>query len=363
MWKLPRNARDSRGQRHCLVNYNLDDGTETLRHFLTSAEFTKEALSKLVGKHSTKADAVDAAVWDYDHNELPVQSLVAAYLEKPRTWLAFFHRGSDVRHMQRGTAEEFFTQYGEQQWYGPFVHAGAEWYVHALRVPFPVETGSDAGKRTFQEVGARWHVVVEIRSDYVAFHWDGFYVRDQDEPERKEGQFPYWKHIPHVRNSLLVEFGLGLTDPNLYQLILHTLLERYDGVGAVSMQHLRLRAFSEGVALNASGKKGESGEVTGVRQLTRNLAISALEALGVANDDALIAKLDRALLRTLLHEWGVRSYQVSIGPDGPEGFRATVYFGEAEARGADSLMHLNCYMSCGGSPGALRFLCKELADE
>ncbi|OYQ65501.1 hypothetical protein B9G53_07140 [Pseudanabaena sp. SR411] len=79
---------------------------------------------------------------------------------------------------------------------------------------------------------------------------------------------------------------------------------------------------------------------------------------------------ENAILRTLIHEWGTKSYEFKLDRlnnifqdkiNNESVFRAHYYFGaKPESESPDALVHLLCYKEYGGSAGILGFLINEI---
>jgi hypothetical protein len=115
------------------------------------------------------------------------------------------------------------------------------------------------------------------------------------------------------------------------------------------------------------------------------LAEAALDSLNYSfsYDSQQLFQVERAILHTLIREWGTKSYefrlkkisdaQASI-PDTADIdkdvenkvkvetlFRVHCYLGlDLLSNNQDSLQHLKCYQECGSSTGVLKFLLAEL---
>jgi hypothetical protein len=226
----------------------------------------------------------------------------------------------------------FLTEFGDGGWYGPFKDPDrqAHWYVHAKRVwhHLPLE-GTDKPVR----LRIRWHVTAEVTPNYVALHWNNFRKND-DGDSRFPTQYPYWNHVPHLFTTL--ERATGIRTGNvvpMHDIVLINILEEYAYRKDIKWTHKRIRAESEGVALNAHSGASLSSEtheidITGIQTLTNALAVSAIRSLDLPVTPERIAKADAALLRTLLHEWGTKSYEFIIAHRGGDQiFRSHCYFG------------------------------------
>jgi hypothetical protein len=79
------------------------------------------------------------------------------------------------------------------------------------------------------------------------------------------------------------------------------------------------------------------------------------------------SKVEDAVTKTLIQEWGAKSYEFIIEEKAEEDknnkklFRSHCYFGRNnETKGEDSFPHFKCYSEYGNSAGALEFLLKEI---
>lgn len=113
-------------------------------------------------------------------------------------------------------------------------------------------------------------------------------------------------------------------------------------------------------------------------RLVEKLAKSANEILKLSEDSEKLQHIENALLRTLIKEWGTKSYGFSLDkisdssenssqssenkPKCDRVFKAHCYFGlKPNSKTQDSLLHLKCYNDYGASVGTLKFLLRELA--
>ena len=109
-------------------------------------------------------------------------------------------------------------------------------------------------------------------------------------------------------------------------------------------------------------------QMRGLQALSRQLAYSALNSLNIQESAGIINRVENSLLRTLIQEWGTKSYEFSL--DGISTtdnrqkcfFRAHCYFANGSSPSPqDSLQHLRCFTNnYGGSLQALNFLLSEL---
>ncbi|WP_019500787.1 hypothetical protein [Pseudanabaena sp. PCC 6802] len=138
-------------------------------------------------------------------------------------------------------------------------------------------------------------------------------------------------------------------------------------------QHLRIRAEASGVALNARSSGSSDIDVRGLQALSKQLAKSAIESLKLegSEDSERFSDVESAILRTLIQEWGTKSYEFRLDrldlssedelSSKEHVFKAHCYFGaKPSSKTPDIFIHLNCYLEYGGSHAALEFLINEL---
>lgn len=357
-------------RRHALINTNLTTEEETCKQFLASLDFRKETLvklakvAKIAGPYGSKDELAKELADAVAKNQVPIDQFVIEFCKQAKQWLAFLPAKLGGMCPPQLAARDLFTRFGSKNWYGPFVEdKSTHWLVYCHIAPTYVEVGQEGDKRIFKPFAARWHVVAKITGDVVSLHWNNFsYTEDLDDATHdRERQFPYWRFIPNILKAASGLYQATSTaTEELHSFILHTLYERYPQSAETSWQHLKVRAMANGVAVNAGGRE-EKDSPSGVQKLTRSLAAAAMQELGVPPDDATMKSLDRALLKTVLHEWGVKSYNFSVTTPDQRSFRAHCYFGADEgADTPDCFPHFLTTIERGGSLAALDFLAAEM---
>ncbi|ANV85538.1 hypothetical protein AWQ21_04545 [Picosynechococcus sp. PCC 7003] len=136
--------------------------------------------------------------------------------------------------------------------------------------------------------------------------------------------------------------------------------------------HEGVRATSSGVTLNARTGKALDIEGKGLTALSKALAESCLLAQNPQLDLLLQPKIEDAITKTLMREWGTRSYEFSLEKvmansqsldKNQKLIRAHFYFGNGNTtQGQDSLQHIKCYAEWGGARKVLEFILNELRD-
>ena len=363
--------------RHFLVNLSYQPGREFMQALLETGEFSANLLRAVGVARPTKHEGAGALCDKLWATPALADEVLLRLCRTPRTWLylALLPQGATARPSNASaSAWSFLTEFGaKKQWYGPF--SGVEdpdvsWYVRTQAVPHYIEEASFEGedKPTMTRVAVRWHVVAMVGSGYVALHWHNFnHLEKGDHAGQSGEQFPYWEHIPEIRQELLEIVGLGnvaVEEPALNDLVLNKLIEKYEPDPEFEWKHLRVRAEQYGVAMNARSASAKVSEhdIGGLRKLTTALAESAAGALGHDGNDEKVSQIERSLLRTFIREWGTLSYEFELNKtSGEKVFRGHVYFGEREKNaGPDSLTHCKCLQQWGGSRRVLSFILEHL---
>lgn len=367
------------------VDKGFPIGETFCTQFLYSSEFTSATLKSLVkhGKSNSKYELAMSLAKSLESQEISKDEVLLAYALQPRKWLSF-KMGSCVHYPTHKGAEVLLTEFGEDGWYGPIkgVDDPRLWYIRTYTVPFYAQGISQAEKvlpddmekpTSVATYKIRWTVLAEIGANYMSLSWNGF-----RHTELKTGstepiveQFPYWKHIPVFFDELSQDFKTQWQNPVLHKLVLQDLWDKYLGNSQYIWRHLRVRADNRGVALNVhstGAADNEERQMRGLQALSKELASSALRSLDIEKTSELVGSVENALLRTLIREWGTRSYEFSLNrmskssDGGGEIFRAHCYFAVGKSSSPqDSFQHLHCFtQDYGGSGQALRFLLSEL---
>ena len=358
-----------------------------LRHFLASPEFTASTLRKLLpsaktsqGKDSLAIDIIYAL----DNGVVSENDVLLAYIEQPKQWLSF----QVGKHIEEPTLAEpafLLKNFGEEKWYGAIFNRerNKKWYIRIHKVPNPSFIGVGEARTLDRSQNIRWMVAAEIGVGYISLHWNGFSssIYEDNDETLKQNQFTYWKYIPKFFDELKELFKGEWKHSDLHKLVLKDLWDKYLnrelGDFKYKWQHLRIRAEASGVALNARSSGSSDVDVRGLQALSKQLASSAIESLEIEipEDSSKFSEVENAVLRTLIHKWGTKSYEFRLdrlsvinGSKISEGenkkeyiFKAHCYFGaKAESENPDALVHLLCSIEYGGSTGALDFLINEI---
>jgi hypothetical protein len=359
--------------RHFLVDDGYKSGKEFCAALLRTGEFSLPTLRKYGATATDKENAAAAVAEKLAAGRINSDELFLDFCMTPRQWLYLAEPQQEFSDPDpQNSPASFFLQFGDTKaWYGPVSSDdGRTWMAYSTAIKHLVETSEMGGETTYAKARIRWQVIAEIGDDYIALHWNNFNRVDDEDALGRSEQFEYWIYIPAIVAGLEKLIGSSLAEPALNKLVLHQLMNRYDSNSAYSWQHLRVRAEAEGIALNArsGGARVAEIDISGIRGLTKAMAEAAARALGRSTDEAAVAKIERALLRTLVHEWGTLSYEFCLEPisgaaSANHSFRGHVYFGaKPDGKGPDQLAHCKCFKNYGGSSAALRFLREHLKE-
>ncbi|MBD1933336.1 MULTISPECIES: hypothetical protein [Cyanophyceae] len=368
---------------NAFVDNGFPSGIDFCIQFLSSPEFNVVTLRKLAPSASSKEKKQDLALrvaHALEQGQLTSNQVLLEYVKQPRMWLSL-KQGQCEKTPNLKSPAQLLREFGKQGWYGPITDSTTprKWYIHISKIPDYVRRGSGEASEVDKRY-IRWPVIAEVRHNYVALHWEGFTFTEITEAHTDQAvQFPFWRdiHIPKLFDELTEHLQGYWVHPNLHRLVLHEMWNKYLEDFHYIWQHLLIRAEADGVALNARSSGVTEVNVKGLKALARKLAESASERLGLSDNCEQITHVENALLRTLIKEWGTKSYEFSLDrkPDSSEAssqdadnkaelenlFKAHCYFGLKQDSTQDSLQHLKCHSRYyGGSTGVLKFLLREL---
>lgn len=340
------------------IDNNFSKGKEFLKHFLDSPEFTLNTLHQIMPSGSSKKKKHELAhdiATAFEEGRLSPKQILLPYVKRSRHWLSF-RLGQVKATPQQQEAHLLLTEFGDDGWYGEIKdnQNNNHYYIRTFKIT------------DYQGNNIRWTVIAKIGSDCVALTWNGFtLISANDAKVERQVSFACWKFIPSCFQEIATFCQAELSEPNLHRLILHDMWDKYMGNSQYRWHHTRIRAESSGVALNAHSSEIKEINVQGLKALSGKLAESILKSVGIIDDsNKLLAEV--AALRTLIKEWGTKSYEFSLKKEDLNKksrynrlIKAHCYFGlKPNSSTQDSLQHLKC--DCGGSTGVLKFLLEEL---
>jgi hypothetical protein len=341
------------------IDNNFSQGREFLIHFLDSPEFTLDILRKIMGSGSSNKKKLELAqdiAIAFEEGNLSFDQILLPYVKRSRQWLSF-KLGKTKAIPKQKEAQLLLNEFGEDGWYGAIDD-------HQNKNHYYIRTSKITD---YRGNNIRWTVIAKIDSDCIALSWNGFtLIPATDAPVERQVSFGCYKFIPKYFEEIADFCKAELTIPNLHKLILQDMWNKYLNNDEYRWHHLRIRAESSGVALNAHSSELKEINVEGLKALSSKLANSALEALGIIDNNDQQILTENAILRSLIKEWGTKSYGFSLEKEGltkkssyNKLIKAHCYFGlKPNFSTQDSLQHLKC--DCGGSTEVLKFLLGEL---
>lgn len=351
------------------IDNGYSEGEEFCLQFLSSPDFTVTMLKNVVksAKSAKKHEIAQVVVQDLKNNRISANEILLAYVKRSRMWLSV-KLGIVENVPQCKSPDILLHKFGDNDWYGPIKDTESEkqWLIRTYSVPYSSSDNRNNNCDITPQI--RWSVIAEISNNYVSLSWNGFSCSPiSDKLVDNPPQYPCWQYVSQWFRELNDLLKAKLTDIDLYKLILHQMWDKYLGNADYRWQHLRIRAYALGVALNAYSAGVAEIDAKGLQALSRELAKSAIESLDIKDDNGKIPqeklhKVENALLRTLIKEWGTKSYEFSLhftgNPKSELLFKAHCYFGfKPDSISQDSLQHLRCD---GGSADVLKFIIGEL---
>jgi hypothetical protein len=221
----------------------------------------------------------------------------------------------------------------------------ALWYIRPI---FIKHNEASTSKKTYDTVYIRWLCFARVYKNALSLHWRGFSylpLEGGSEEETTSGnntQFGYWRYIPHLFQEIEGRLGAQVVDINLERIILHRMWDTYLNHEGYDWNHQHIRAESSGVSINARASvlqlKGK-----GISHLALTIRKAVAKELGDKHDYTLLEPehYDDIILRTIIREYGARSYEFILKRESSLLFRAHSYFGQrTEKPSQDSFPHL-----------------------
>lgn len=286
------------------IDNNFSKGREFLIHFLDSPEFTLDTLRQIMPSGSSKKKKFELAqniAVAFEEGKLSSDQILLPYVKRSRQWLSF-KLGQCKAIPKQQEAQLLLNEFGEEGWYGSIEdnQNDTHYYIRTSRIT------------DYHGNNIRWTVIAKIDSDCIALSWNGFtLISANDTKVERQVAFGCWKFIYSYFQEIATFCQAELTKPNLHKLLLHDMWDKYMGNSQYRWHHTRIRAESSGVALNAHSSEIKEINVQGLKALSGKLAESILKSVGII-DDSNKSLAEVAALRTLIKEWGTKSYEFSL---------------------------------------------------
>lgn len=348
-----------------VIRYRLE-GISFAEQWLASPDFDLETLKDICrrlelpvsGKRAEIIDRIaSSAIGPNERSAAVLESFVL----RKRGWV-MFEMGRVPKFPDCLNPAELLYTEGHEKWYGPIMRpldTEARWYIRPVFISH-WETPDDATSKP-QQCVIRWLCLARASKDVLSLHWKGFtFAQSPDDSGGHNSQYPYWVRAPSIFDEITRLTGARLSQPNLHNLILHTLWDQYRYDHSGRWTDRRIRAESGGVSLSAHAGAVAELNVGGIRRLANAIrrSISAdfetrRHTTGQPDPD----RLEEVVLRTLLREFGTLSYEFSLETGEEKVFRAHTYFGlKPDTSSPDSFPHLNIFTNWRDDLEQLHFL-------
>lgn len=276
------------------------------------------------------------------------QVILEKLTQRSKKWFTFRVGSINKFPKLRSPIEIVFLE-GRPEWYGPYQVSDddAFWYV---RPHFPLLWEIDEKTSEPVERQLRWLCFARVTNTVASLHWQGFTIASDPDSIERGKQFPYWKHIPNFFDELEDMLGSKLEYPNLHELVLHNLWDKYRNKEEFVWTDTRIRAESGGVSLNARSSGANSVvdiDVRGIKHLARTISLAVIRKMDITNlSRGELNQIEETVLRTLIREFGTKSYEFSLETKSDKIMKAHFYFGtRPEIPGPDTFPHVNCFTS------------------
>ena len=327
--------------------------------FLGSNDFDIECLKiicrelniKLSGKKADFVRYIEDYFTNSNQHEIAKNLIIPALINRNRMWLSFKLGKTDFNRLptMADPAELVFNVGIPKTFYGPiFIKNDKKvcFYLNFELLPhWEIDKNNEYQKRAI-----RWLRIIRVTQNVISIHWQSFYNADNDDISDRETQLRYWEYIPNLFDDISNLLGVTLHDPNLSQLVLDELWERYRN--PQDWEDLRIRAESGGVSLNArsagsrNNDDGEIIDIKGIKHLARTISLAVIDEIHIQKKDGEIRKLEEVILRTMIKQFGAKSYEFSLVKNNEKLLKAHIYFGmKPKFPTKDCFPHIHFYTS------------------
>lgn len=340
------------------------------KSFLGSHDFDSFSLKKIssilgLGNSGNKKNILDKLETYFyrNYSEKDGWVILEQLIRRNKNWLTFRNGICSNMPNLQNPLEIVFSP-GKSGWYGPIVVDNENWYIC---VNFISQWEFDEISKQYQEYQIRWLCFAQVSNSLVSLHWQGFSLAEKKDLIDHENQFRYWEYIPSLFNDFQDILGVKLQNPLLHNLVLYDLWDEFRLNPNYVWEDLRIRAESGGVSLNVQspGKSASSEEdinISDIKHLAKTLSFSVTKELDLYPlDSQRQARLEESILRTLIREFGAKSYEFSLSQQGKKILRAHFYFGtKPNIPSRDCFPHINCFAKWGTDKEQFNFMLQYL---
>lgn len=325
--------------------------------FLQSPDFLATTISQFATSGTNKESKAVSVADGIFSESINKRKVLLALCKQPRQW--FTYKKGEYENIPRlKKPSKLFTEFGRPGWYGPIKCRieKANYYIKTFKFNF-YTTGSD-GKTQAKPI--RWLLIGKVEKEYISFCWNGFSTNHEDRIESSL-QFAFWNYIPEAIEELEDKLEGNYKYESIHKLILKEIWDSYTQDFDYTWRHLAVRAEASGVNLNARSKGVKDINVKGLLSLantiSKQLINDILPASAIKKDKELLLKAENSVLRTLIHNWGTKSYEFSINKAQQKLFKSHCYFGlKPQTQTQDRFPHFKCFREYGGTEQTFEFL-------
>lgn len=332
---------------------------------LDSPEFLSGTLKKFADYGTNKRAMAVHIANQLEYEKVNAEKLLLEYAKQTRQWFTYkMGEYKDIPNLNDPT--ELLFKFGEERWYGP-IYCDEEEVYYFLRVHKITHYEKEDPQSTeIKEHRIRWMLLARIDENNISFYWNGFTTNQEDRID-VNSQFPFWLHVPQAIGEMEKLLGGKYKYPLINKIVLEGMWDQYAQDPDYDWRHLAVRAEASGVNLNARSKGVQEIRVEGLLALAEAIAKSLIEDLlpkvNQSKKKRLLARAENSIMRTLIHEWGTKSYEFSLDLEQDKIFKAHCYFGsKPQSMTQDRFPHFKTFKKYGGPFKALQFLLSETSN-
>lgn len=334
-------------------------------HLLRSCEFLSQTLKKFATYGSDKESMASSVASNLYNGNIKSDDLLVEYFKQPRQWFSYkIGRYSTIPKFDNPSI--LLNEFGQEKWYGPIFCSDDDsyFYIRIYRFVYYSES-NDNNENQIIEDKIRWSIIAKVAHNSISLYWNGFSTNQQARIN-SHSQFPFWLHIPKAIIELETKLKGNYDNPLVNEIVLNHMWDKYVAASEYTWRHLAVRAEASGVNLCARSKGIKEISVEGLLALAKKIAKSVCndlfkkEKLNDIEKVKLLNNAENSVLKTLIHEWGTKSYEFSLDYGSKKIFKAHCYFGlKPDSKTQDRFPHFKSFQSYGGPYKALDFLLRE----
>lgn len=250
--------------------------------------------------------------------------LAEEIISTKKTWCAVYQTNTTPKTEIKTSDKRLnflYEKMDRDEVFGPFERGSETWCILPQYVLPTIDTSKedpedeiDKGNEdnnTPQPEVIRWICCACIQDGYTSFHWDGFSYQDS---YFNSGSFPFWKTLPISFNNFFNTNKIRATRIELESLFMHKVWGDFYNSDEHHWKHIRIRAHSEGISLNAHESKSATVDldIKGIQGFAEKLAQTVMQSLDIAQSQKNKSKAVDATIKLIMKEWGTISYEFEL---------------------------------------------------